>query len=64
MVAYHYDASNILTTPLKNRTVTCILNVITKIHDKLKNRALTQKLHIIDDEVSEDLKQYVEESDV
>ena len=26
MVAYHYDANNILTAPLKNRTGTCILN--------------------------------------
>ena len=38
MVAYHYYANNILTTPLKNRTGTCILNGIKKIHDKLRKR--------------------------
>ena len=34
LVAYHYDANNILTTPLKNRTGPCILSVITQIHEK------------------------------
>ena len=38
LVAYHYDANNILTTPLKNRTGPCILSGITKIHDKLRKR--------------------------
>ena len=64
LVAYHYDANNILTTPLKNITVPCILNGITKIHDKLRKRGLTLKLHIMDNEVSEDLKQYFEDSDI
>ena len=36
LVSYHYDATNILTTPLKNRTGPCILNGITKIHEKLR----------------------------
>ena len=30
LAAYHYDANDILTTPLKNRTWTCILNGIKK----------------------------------
>ena len=38
LVAYQYDANNIITTPLKNRTGTCILNNITKNHDKLRKR--------------------------
>ena len=63
-MVYHYDANNITTTPLKNRTGPCILNVITKIHDKLRKRGLTQKIHIIDNEVSEDLKKYFEDSDI
>ena len=58
LVAYHYDAKNILTIPLKNRTVPCILSGITKIHNKLRKRGLTPKLHIMDNEVSEDLKKY------
>ena len=63
LVAYHYDANNILTIPLKNITGTCILSGITKIYDKLKKRGLTPKLHIMDNEVSEDLKKYFEDSD-
>ena len=51
LVAYHYDANNILTMPLKNRTGPCILNEITKIHDKWRKWGLTSKLHIIDNEI-------------
>ena len=64
LVAYHYDANNILTTPLKNITGPCILSGITKIHDKLRKRRLTPKIHIMDNEVSEDLKKYFEDSDI
>ena len=41
LVAYHFDANNILTTPLKNRTGPCILSGITKINDNLRKRRLT-----------------------
>ena len=64
LVDYHYDANNILTSPLINRKVPCILNSIMKIHDKLNKWGLTPKLHIVDNEVSEDLKQYFEDSDI
>ena len=56
LVAYHYDANNILITPLKNITVPCILSGITKINDELRKWGLTLKLHIMDNEVSEYLK--------
>ena len=64
LVSYHYDANNFLTTPLKNRTGPCILSGMTKIHDKLRKRGLTPKLHIMDNEVSEDPKKYFEDSDI
>ena len=64
LVAYHYNAKNILTTQLNNRTGTYILSGITKIHNKLRKWGLTPKLHIMDNEVSEDLKKYVEDSDI
>ena len=64
LVDYHYDTNNILNSPLKNRTGTCILNGITKIHDKLRKRGLTPKVHIMDNEVSEDFKQYFKDSDI
>ena len=64
LVAYHYDANNIWTTSLKNRIGPYILNGITKIDDKLRKRGLTPKLHIMDNEVSEDLKQYFEDWDI
>ena len=35
-----------------------------KIHNKLRKRGLTPKLHIMDNEVSEDLKKYFEDSDI
>ena len=64
LVAYHYDANDILITPLNNITGTCILNGITKIHDKSRKRGLTPKLHIMGNEVSEDLRKYFEDSDI
>ena len=64
LVAYHYDANNILTKTLKNITGSCILNDITKIRDKLRKQGLTPKLHIMDNEVSEDLKKYFKDSDI
>ena len=48
LVAYHYDAKNIITTPLKNRTGPCILSGIKNIHYKLRTQGLTPKLHIMD----------------
>ena len=62
LVSYHCKENNILTTPLKNRTGPWILSVITKICEKL--RKLTPKIHIMDNEVSEDLKKYFEYSDI
>ena len=64
LVAYHYDSNNILTTPLKKRTGTYILSGTTEICDKLRNWGLTPKLHIMDNEVSENLKKYFEDSDI
>ena len=58
LVAYHYDTNNIITTPLKNRTGPYTLSGITEIHDKSIKQGLTPKLHIMDNEVSEDLKKY------
>ena len=64
LVAYHYNANNILTTSLKNRTEPCILSGKTKINDKLRKWGLTPKMHIMDNEVSEDLKKYFEDSNI
>ena len=64
LVAYHYYAKNILTTPLKNRTGTYILSGLTKLRDKLRKLVLTPKPHIMYNEVSEDLKKYVEDLDM
>ena len=61
---YHYDVKNILTTPLKNRTELCILNGITKMYEKLRNRGVTPKLHIMDNEVSDNLNQYFVDSGI
>ena len=55
LVAYHYYANDILTILLNNRKGPCIPSGIAKIHNKLRTRGITQKLHIMDNEVSEDL---------
>ena len=64
LVVYHYDANNFFTTPLKNITGYSILNRIKNIHEKLRNQGLTPKLHIMDNEVSEDPKEYFGDSDI
>ena len=64
LVSYHYDANNIFTTPLMNIAETCILYGITKIHYKLKKWGLSQKLHIVANEVSEYLRQCFEDSEI
>ena len=56
LVSYHYDANNILITPHTNIVGPFILSGITKIHNRLRKRVLTPKLHIMDNEVSKDLK--------
>ena len=38
LVSYHYDANNIITAPLKKVNGPCILNGITRIHYKLRNK--------------------------
>ena len=38
------------------------MNIKTKIQDKLRNWGITQKLHSMDNEISEDLKQYFDKS--
>ena len=64
LVDYHYDANRILTTPLKNIASTFILSGINKIHDKLRKQVLTPKIHNMDNEVSEDIKKYSEDSHI
>ena len=34
LVNYHYDTNNIITALPQNRTIPCILNGITKIHEE------------------------------
>ena len=62
MLAYNSDANNILTTALKKRTEPYTLNGITKTHGKLRKRGLPPKLQIMDNEVSDDIKYYYEET--
>ena len=63
-MAYHYDANNIITTPLKKITGPYILSGKTKIHDKLRQWRLTPKINIMDNEMSKDIKKYFEDSDI
>ena len=40
------------------------MNGITKFHEKLRKRGLTPKLNIMDNEVSEDIKIYFQETEI
>ena len=58
---YYYYEKNIITTPRKNITGTCILNVI-KNSQQTEKSEIKPKIQIIYNEVSEDLGHYVEET--
>ena len=51
MVAYHCDANNFLTAPLRTRTGLFVMNGLTKLHENFIKQGLTPKLHIMNNEV-------------
>ena len=61
MIAYDYDSNNILAEPLKSRTSLHIKNVYQKMQKLLCSIGLTPKMHVLDNECSKVLKEFMEE---
>ena len=58
-LAYVYDVNAILVRPMKSRTNTSIQSAFTDVYDYLKQRNLTPKLHVMDNECSKDIQRFV-----
>ena len=59
MILYDYDSNAILAEPLKNRKAENILAAYEKMHRYLKNRGMKPKIQILDNECSQQLKDYM-----
>ena len=60
MIIYVYNANEILLHPMKNREKETMVNTFKEVYDFLKQRKLTPKLHIMDNECSKVLMNYIE----
>ena len=58
-VMYVYDANAILLRPLKSREGAALLEACTSCYDYLQNRKSTPKMHVLDNECSKQLKQFI-----
>ena len=61
MIAYDYDSNNILAEPIKSRTILYIKDDYHKMRKLLCSRGLTPRTHVLDNECSKVLKEYMEE---
>ena len=63
MVVYDYDSNAILTVPLKSKSAANHLQAITRIHSFLNSKGIFLKIHIIDNECSNIVKNYIKTSE-
>ena len=61
MIAYDYDSNNILAEPIKSRTRLHIKNAYQTMRKLLCSRGLTPNTHVLDNECSKVLKEYMGE---
>ena len=59
LLLYHYDTNSILVRPLKNRSDETILEVYEEIYNELTEKGFQPKLHILDNEASQALKNQI-----
>ena len=64
MVVYDYDSNSILAEPMKSRSGTEMRRACQTIFEYLSKRGFRPKLQRLDDEVSRELKEFMEEKDV
>ena len=61
-VMYVYDANAILLRPLKTREGSALLEACISCYNYLQQRKLTPKLHVVDNECSQQLKHFIEQN--
>ena len=61
MTTYVYDSNNILVEPMKSRTGFAIKTAYQKIRQLLSKRGLQPKLHILDNECLQVLRDYMDD---
>ena len=61
MIAYDYDSNNILAEALTSRTGLSITNAYPKIRQLLISRGLVPQIHVLVNECSQILKDYMQE---
>ena len=61
MIVYDYDSNIILGEAMKSRSGDEILQAFTKMHTELKKKGLGPKIHWLDNECPESLKQYMKD---
>ena len=57
--AYVYDQNYIMIRPMKNRTNTSTIEVFTEVYLHLQQKGINQKLHVLDNECSKAIKNFV-----
>ena len=64
MVTYSYDTNAILVRPLKTRTGNELVETVQSIHNYLAQRGYKPKHHIMDNEASIKMKEYLKNQKV
>ena len=57
MVLFELDSNNILSEPMINRTAVKMMRSHQKLNNRLKEKSIQLKLHLTDNECSEELKE-------
>ena len=58
-VLFELDSNNILSKPMRNRTAGEMRRLYQKMIDRLKEKGIQQKLHLLDNKCSEKFKEVI-----
>ena len=58
-IFYDYDSNAILAEPIKSRSSSELIAAWTKCHNTLTSRGIKPKLHVLDNELSDDMRQVI-----
>ena len=62
-IFYDYDSNAILAEPIKSRASTELITAWQKCYDTLTSRGIKPKLHVLDNELSDDMRQAIQATD-
>ena len=62
-IFYDYDSNAILAEPIKSRASTELITAWQKCYDTLTSRGIKPKLHMLDNELSDDMRQAIQATD-